>query len=131
MARDQHLHLRPGFLVGVLALDKNLVDLACVEITDGPLDQIAFLMDQARCLRFQRLCADLVPQFRQIGIVAGDLGLRTLGTRGPHDDGHAILDIEAANDRLQTLAVGGVGDFPADAAAPCRVRHQHAIAASE
>ena len=50
MARDQHLHLRPRFLVGVIALDENLVNLACVEIADRPLDQIAFLMDQAWCL---------------------------------------------------------------------------------
>ena len=34
MARDQHLHLRPGFLVGFIAFDKNLVDLACIQITD-------------------------------------------------------------------------------------------------
>ena len=50
MARDQHLHLPAGLLVGILALDKNLVDLAGVEITDRALDQIAFLMDQAWCL---------------------------------------------------------------------------------
>ena len=47
MARDQHLHLCPGFLVGILALDKNLVDLAGIQITDRALDQITFLMDQA------------------------------------------------------------------------------------
>ena len=50
MAGDQHLHLRAGFLVGLVALDKNLVNLACIQIADRPLDQVAFLMDQARCL---------------------------------------------------------------------------------
>ena len=131
MARDQHFHLPPGFLVRILALDKDLVDLACIQIADRALDQIAFLMDQAWCLRFQRLGTDFIPQFGQIGIVAGDLGLGPLGTGRPHDDSHAILDIEAANDRLQPLPVGSVGDLAADTAAPRRVRHQHTIATGE
>ena len=36
MARDQHLHLRPGFLVCVFAFDKDLFDLAGVEVADRP-----------------------------------------------------------------------------------------------
>ena len=54
MAWDQHLHLRPCFLVGVVTLDKDLVDLAGVKIADRPFHEIAFLVDQAWCLGFQR-----------------------------------------------------------------------------
>ena len=54
MARDQHLHLRPCFLVGVFTLDKDLVDLAGVKVADRPFHEIAFLVDQAWCLGFQR-----------------------------------------------------------------------------
>ena len=47
MAGDQHLHLVTRRLVGFFALNQNLVNLTCVEITDGPLDQVTFFMDQA------------------------------------------------------------------------------------
>ncbi len=50
MAGNQHLHLRAGFLVGVLALDQHLVNLAGVEVADRALHQVAFLVDEAWCL---------------------------------------------------------------------------------
>ena len=50
MAGNQHLHLRAGFLVGVLALDQHLVNLTGVEVADRALHQVAFLVDEAWCL---------------------------------------------------------------------------------
>ena len=131
MAGNQHFHLRAGFLVGLFALDENLIDLACVEIADRSLDQIAFLMDQAWCLRFQRLCADLVPELRQIGVVARNFRLGALGPGGANNHGGAVLNVEPADNGFQPFAVGGVGDLAADPAAAGRVWHKNAIAAGK
>ena len=61
MARHQHAHEILGNPVAVLALDQNFVDIAGVKIADRPLDQVGFLVNQARGRRRQRLVADLVP----------------------------------------------------------------------
>ena len=61
VARDQHLHLLAGFLVALLALYDHLVNLAGIEVADGALDQVTFLMDQAWCLGFQCFRADFIP----------------------------------------------------------------------
>ena len=116
VAGDQHLHLVARDLVGFLALNQNLVNFTCIQVTNGPLDQVAFFMDQAWGLRFQRTGADFVPQLRQIGVVTRNFGFCAFGTGGAYNHGYAVRRVQPADNAFQALAVGGIGDFPADTA---------------
>ena len=61
MTRHKHFHLGLSGLVGLFTFDKDFIDFTCIKVTNGALDQITFLMDQAWCLRFQRSLANFVP----------------------------------------------------------------------
>ena len=98
VARHQHLHERFRGAVALVAFDQHLVDVACVEVADRALDQVAFLIDQGRRGRLQRQLADLVPQPQQVFVVALDLGLRALGAGGAHDHAHAFGHVELARE---------------------------------
>ena len=106
-------------------------DVLVVEIADRALDQVAFLIDAGRRVRFERQFADRVPHAQQIFVVALDLDLGAVFARGADDEAHALGQFERLGGRFQTLAVVRIGDLAADAAAARRVGHQHAIAAGE
>ena len=46
MARHQHLHERLGRAVTFFAFDKDLVDVARIEVADRPLDQVSLFINQ-------------------------------------------------------------------------------------
>ena len=131
VARHQQFHEAAGRLEALLALDDHLIDVAVVKIADGALDEVAVAVDQRRRRALQRLLADLVPEAGEIVEVALDFDLGALESSGPDDQPHCRRQVEVAHDRLQALAVGAVGNLPADPAAMRRVRHQHAIAAGQ
>ena len=61
MRGDQHFHMGFGNLIAVITLDQHLFHIICVNVADGPLDQRAFFINQARRLRLQGLAADIIP----------------------------------------------------------------------
>ena len=61
VARHQHAHEVAGFLVGGVARDDDLVDLLAVEIADGALDEVAFLVNERRRRGLQRQIAHVLP----------------------------------------------------------------------
>ncbi len=95
------------------------------------LNEVFLLVDQRRRHGFQGDVADVLPQAHQIFVVALDLGLGALGAGRAHDQPHAVGRLQALDDALQALAVGGRRDLAADAAAAGGVGHQHAIAAGQ
>ena len=130
-ARHQHLHQPAGTLVGLLALDQHLLDVARVEVAQRALDEVALLVDQARGDALERGVAHLAPQAHEILVVALDLGLVPLGAGRADDQPHAGRHLEVGGDGLEPAAVGRVRDLAADAAAARRVGHQHAVAAGQ
>ena len=131
MARHQQPHELLGCLIGIAAVDQDLLDLLGIEIADGALDQAGFLVDQGRRARLQGQLADLVPRAHQIVEVALDLRLVALHPGGSHDDPHAVGDLQLAQDLAQLAPRGCVGDLARDAAAARGVGHQHAIPAGQ
>ena len=131
MCRHQHAHEVVRGLPAIDAVDQHFIDIAGVAIPDCALDEARLLIDQRRGHGTHGVLADVVPQAHQVFTVALDLGLRPRRTGGAHDQAHALRDLELGRDFLEAAAVGGRGDFARDAAAPGRVRHQHAEAASE
>ena len=131
VARHQQFHELPGVAIAVRALDDHLVDILVVDVADGALDEVAVLIDQGRRFRLQRVLADLVPEAGEIVEVALDLDLGARQAGGANDAAHGRRQGKIGHDLLQPLAVGAVGNLPADAAAMRRVGHQHAIAAGE
>src|SRR5262249_62133435 len=107
--------------------DQNLVDILVVEIADRPLDQAAFLIDEARRGRLQREIAHRLPQSQEIVVVTLDLGLGPLCTCGANDEAHALWNFELAGNFSQALAVSWIGDLARDAAAARGVRHEHGV----
>ncbi len=129
--RHEHLHVVLGLAVAALAVDQNLVHVAAVEVADHALDQAAFLVDRRGRDRLQRQVADHLPLAQQVFVVAPDLGLGAGRTGGADDEAGAVRNGDRGGDFLELLAVGGVGDLAADAAAARRVGHQHAVASGE
>ncbi len=131
MARHEHAHEILGLAIGIVAGNQHLVDVLVVEVADRALDQAAFLIDEGGRRRFQREVADVLPQPQEIVVVALDLGLGALGAGGADDEPHAFRHFELARDLAQALAVGGLGDLARDAAAPCRIGHEHGVTAGK
>ena len=127
----QHPHEVSGFLEGGLAFDPDLVDVLVIEVADGALHQILFLVDQGRRDGMQGLLADVLPEAQQIVVVALDFGLGALGAGRADDQTHAVGHIQAGHDTLQALAICCGGDLAGDAAAAGGVGHQHAVAARQ
>ena len=131
MARHDHAHEVLGHAVAFRPLDQNLVNLAAVEVADGPLDEVAFLIDPGRRDGFQRQLTDLFPQTHQIFVIAFDLWLGALGARRADDQARAFRHFDLLRDFLELLAVGGLRDLAGNPAAACRIRHQDAIATGQ
>ena len=131
MRGHDHFHEVLGSPIACLALDQNFVDLAIVKVADRPLDQVAFFIDLGRRDRLERELADLFPQAQKVFVIALDFGLGALGARRAHDQPGALRHLNFGCDRLELLAVGGIGDLAADAAATGGVGHEHAIAAGQ
>ena len=131
MARHQRLHEGAGLLVPGLAIDIDFVDFAGIDVADRPLDEIAVFIDQRRRAGVQGGFADFVPQPGEIIEIALDFGAGTLEAGGADDCAHGDWQRQIFHDRLQPLAIRGIGNFAADAAALRRVRHQHGIASGE
>ena len=90
MARHEHAHEVLGVLVGLVAVNDDLVDILRVLIADRPLDQVAFLIDEAGGRGLERQVADVLPQPQQVIEVALDLDLGAVGACGADDQAHAF-----------------------------------------
>ena len=131
VARHQHAHEFMSFLMRNTSGDDDLLDVLVVEVADRALDQVAFLVDEARSHRLQRQLAHALPEAQQILEVALDLLLSARSTRGADDEPHALRHLELSGDGLKALTVLRLGDLPADTAAARRIRHQHGVAAGQ
>ena len=131
MAGHQQLHKVARLAVARLAFHQNLINIAIINIANGPFDQVAILINQSRSLAFQRRLTNVIPKPRQIIKVALNFGLCALQPGGADDAAHGGWQVEFRHDRLQPLAIRHVGDFPANPAAMSRVGHQYAIASGE
>ena len=131
MARGQHAHEGLRGLVGLVAFDLHVFDVAGVEVANRPLDQIGFFVDQGGRGGAQREFADFVPKPDQIFEIALHLRLAALAAGGAHDDRHAGGQLEILDDRLQALAVARTGDLARNPAAAVGVGHQHAISSGK
>ena len=131
VARHDHFHEILGDAIAAFAFDQNLVNLAVIEVADRAFDQVALFIDLRRSDGFQRQRANLLPHALQIFVITLDLGFGALGPCRAHDQARAPGHFDLVCDLFELLAVGGVGDLAADAAAACGVGHKHAIAASQ
>ena len=131
LARHDDLGEVFGFAVGLVALDPDFLDLLVEHVAHGAVNETAFGIDQRRGFGGQGLFDNLFPEFREIVIVALDLGLGALGAGGADDQALALRDVEFRDDGFKALAVGRVDDLARDAAAPGGVGHQHGIAPGE
>ena len=112
LGRHQHPHEVAGLAETRLALHQDLVDVLVVEVADGPLHEVLFLIDQGGGHGMQGGLADVFPQPQQVVVVALDLSLGPLCAGGADDQAHALRDIETLHHRLQALAVRRRGDLP-------------------
>ena len=131
MARHQSFHEGAGLLVAGFAIHIDFIDIAGINVADGAFDEVAVLINQRRRARVQRGVANLVPQPRQIIEIALDFGSCALKPRGADNGAHGRGQRQIFHDCLQPLAIGSIGNLPADAAALCGVWHQHRIAAGQ
>ncbi len=132
VARHHHPHDFLRRLIGVVALDEHFLDFARIQIADGALDQVAFLVDQCRSRRFQRQGTYFLPQTHKVIEVPLDLGLVPLHARGPHDHAHAIRNFQVLQQVPQPAPVSRVGDFTRyPAAIARRVGHQNAVTSGQ
>ncbi len=131
LGRHDHAHEVTRRPVAFLALDQDIVEVLVEQVADRSFDEILFLVDQGRRIRFQRRLTNGFPDAQQVVVVALDLDLGALGARRADDQAHTVRHVQRLDQRLQALAVGGVGDLARNAATTRRVRHQHAIAAGQ
>ena len=131
VAWHDHPHEVFGGAIACLALDQNFVDFRRMQIADRAFDQIAFLVDRSRSNRLERQLADLFPKPHQIFVITANFGLGALGACGANDQTCAFWHFDLLRDFFQFLAVSGLGDLAADAAAARGVGHQHAVAAGQ
>ena len=103
--RHYHLHEVLGDAIAALALDKDLVDLAVIQIADRAFDKVALFIDFCRRDGFQRQLADLFPQALQVFIIAFDLGAGPLGPGGAYDQSGALRHLDLGGDFLELLAL--------------------------
>src|SRR4029079_7102021 len=95
------------------------------------LDQVAFLIDEARGRRLQRQVADTFPESQKIFEIALDLLLCAGGAGCADDEPHALRNFEFLSDGLKPPAILRIGDLARNATAARRVRHQNGVAAGE
>ena len=131
MARHEHAHEVFGFAVRFAAGDDHLVDVLVIEVADRALDEVAFLVDEARRLALQGEVANALPQAQQVFEVALDLLLGARRAGRTDDEAHALRHFELGGDGLEALAVLRLRDLARDAAATGGVRHQDGVAAGE
>ena len=131
VARHQHPHVFLGGLVGLHPVDEDFLHIPGVEVADGALDQARVLIDQGRRDRVEGPFAHVVPGTAQILEIALDFRLAPFGAGGPHDDAHAVLDLEIFDDLLELAPLIRVGDLARDTAAARGVGHQDAVASGE
>ncbi len=73
MARHEHAHEVLGILVRVIAGDDDVLDVLVVKVADGALDEVAFLVDEARRRALERQIPHALPEAQQVFEVAPDL----------------------------------------------------------
>ena len=118
-------------LVALFAVDQDLADLVAAHVPDGAHDQVALLVDLRRSHRLEGQLANLLPEPKQVFVVALDLGLGAAGSGGPDNQARPLRKLQLAHDLLELLAVAHIGDLAADAAMAAGVGHQHAVPARE
>ena len=114
-----------------VARDDDFLDVLVIKIADRTLDQVAFLIDEARRGRLQRQVANAFPETQQIFEIALDLLLRPRGAGSADDEPHALRNLEFLGDGFQTAAILRIGDLARDATTASGVRHQNGVAAGE
>ena len=95
MAGDQQLHEILGGAVSGIARDNDFLDVLVIEIADGSLYQIAFLVNKARRHGFQRHLAHRFPKPHEVFVVALDFGFRPFLSGGSDNDRHDAGNVEA------------------------------------
>ena len=131
VARHQHAHEVPAFLIAVLASDNDLIDVLRVEIADRTLGERAFLVDELWRGRFQRQIAYGFPEAQQVFEIAFDFGLGAAGAGGAQDHAHARRRLQFLRDVFQACPIFRGGDLARNAAAARGIGHQHRIASGE
>ena len=131
MGRHEHPHELMRRAPAVDAIDLDLIDVASIDVADGPFDETRFLIDHRRRDGFHRVVADVIPHSQQILAVALDLRLGARRPGGADDQAHAAGDVQFGHHLLQAAAIGGGGDLAGNPAPARRVRHQHAEPAGE
>src|SRR5208337_5366500 len=115
MARHEHAHELLGVALCFLAGDKDFIDVLVIKVADGSLDEVAFLVNEARGGRLQGEIANVFPKPQQILEIALDFGLRSGGAGSTDDEAHAFRNLKLLRDLLQALAVSRDGDLARNA----------------
>ena len=89
----KHPHEIAGLPEARLSLDQDFVDVLVVEVADGPLHQVLFLVDEGGCHGMKGGLADVLPHPQQVVVIALDLGLGALGSGRADDQAHAVRDV--------------------------------------
>ena len=124
----QHAHEFARLLEGTIAFHHHLINVAAINIADGPLDQIRFLINQSGRGGSQGSFADAVPKPQQIFAIALDFRLWPLRTGGAYNQRHALRQLQIIHHFTQPLAISGGSDLARNATTARGIGHQHAKA---
>ena len=94
----QHAHEVVRLAMRGIASDHDLVDILGVQVANGPLDEVAFLVNEAWRGRLQGHVAHAFPQAQQVLVVALDLLLGARRARRADDEAHALGHLELVGD---------------------------------
>ncbi len=131
MRRHQHLHKVAGIRKGFFARDPDPFDVACVNITDRTLHEIALFINHCRRRGFKGEVADVVPEAGQIIEIALDFVLFAGNASGTQDDRHTVRHSKVRENFAHAFAFSNAGDLAGDATTTRAVRHQDAITARQ
>ena len=83
-----------GLVVGVLAVDQHLADVAAQAVADGPDDDVVLLIEQSRAVDVVGGLADGLVELQQVLEVPGELVGVAVDAGGADDHAHAVRDFE-------------------------------------
>ena len=90
----QHAHEFARLLEGAIAFHHHLINIAAINIADGPLDQIRFFVNQRGRGGSQRPFADIVPKTQQVFAITLNFRLWPLRAGCAHNQRHALRQLQ-------------------------------------
>ncbi len=131
MTGHQNLHQVLGHAVAFVAFDEYLTNIFAVGVSERPLDDVGFLMDEGGGGGFQCQVSNIGPQPDEVFEVPFDFSFAAIRAGGADNDRHTVRDRQIGDHGFQPLAVCAATDLSGNAAAFAGVRHKHTVPSRE